>query len=304
MFTLRPDREESAALACQMLANSLDAGLTPQQLGLPPGAGADSPLAALLAKQRVVLRPAERVALEAGWRSGRGPQSLLLLASARQRRADASRDLGSGLGYPLALSLTTWAVALLLLSVGRPTGSPWVLVLVPGAALAALLLALRAVATASGPAMRVPPVRDLAEEVAELPYLEALLALYAAGEPLLQAHPAALSATASPGLRERLQRADAFLQGNVPIAEALDQASALRPDTRMLLRTAEHSGQLEQALERLVVARGESIRRRSKTLAKRLAGLCYLAAVVTAVHLIFSFYGAQFEALRSLRTGR
>lgn len=303
MFTLRPAREEAAALACQMLANALDAGMTPQHLGLPATAQ-DAPLASLLERQGIALHPAEQRSLETGWRAGRGPQALQLLAGARQRRADASRDLMSGLGYPLLLSLTTWAVALLLLSVGRPVGSPLVLMLVPASALAALLLAVRAIATATGPAMVLGPVRDLAEEAAELPYLEALLALYAAGEPLLQAHPAATEATASPPLRERLRIADRHLQGNVPIAEALDQAGALRPDTRMLLRTAEHSGQLEQTLQRLVAARGESVRRRSRTLAKLLGGMCYTAAVVTAVYLILSFYGAQFAALRSLRTMR
>lgn len=303
MFTLRPGREEAAALACQTLANSLDAGLTPEQLGLPT-AGHDAPLAALLARQGVTLRPAEARALAAGWRAGRGPQALLLLASARQRRGDASRDLMAGLGYPVLLSLTTWAVALLLASVGRPVGSPWVLVLVPSTAVVALAFVLRAVATGSGAAMRIGLVRELAEEVAELPYLEALLGLYAAGEPLLQAHPGAIEASASPALRHRLRAADTFLQGNVPIAEALDQAGALRHDTRLLLRTAEHTGQLEQALQRLVAARGESVRRRSKGLAKLLGGFCYAAAVVTAVYLILSFYGAQFAALRSLRTVR
>lgn len=303
MFTLRPGREEGAAVACQTLANSLEAGLTPQQLGLP-AEGQEAPLAALLAREGVVLLPAEARALAAGWRAGRGPEALKLLASARQRKADASRDLLAGLGYPVLLSLTTWTVALLLLSVGRPVGSPWVLVLVPAAATAALALVLRAVATGSGLALRIGLVRELAEEVAELPYLEALLGLYAAGEPLLQAHPAAAEASASAALRDRLRIADRFLQGNVPIAEALDQAGALRSDTRMLLRTAEHTGQLEQALQRLVAARGDSVRRRSRTLAKLLGGTCYAAAVVTAVYLIFSFYGAQFATLRSLRTMR
>ena len=303
MFTLRPGREEAAVLACQSLANSLDAGLTPQQLGLP-AAEQEAPLAALLARQGVVLRPDEARALAAGWRAGRGPQALQLLASARQRRSEASRDLLASLGYPVLLSLTTWAVALLLLSVGRPVGSPWVLVLVPSAALAAMAMVLRSVATGSGAAMRIGLVRELAEEVAELPYLEALLGLYAAGETLLQAHPAATEASGSYTLRQRLRAADVFLQDNMPIAEALDQAGALRHDTRLLLRTAEHTGQLELALQRLVAARGESVRRRSRALAKLLGGMCYAAAVVTAVYLILSFYGAQFATLRSLRTVR
>src|SRR5688572_13379066 len=66
-----PRPHERAALAFEDLASALDAGLTPQDLGAPPGADGTTILEALLRDRAVQPTTSEVEILAAAWEAGR-----------------------------------------------------------------------------------------------------------------------------------------------------------------------------------------------------------------------------------------
>ena len=130
----------------------------------------------------------------------------------------------------------------------------------------------------------------IASALGELPYLETLHALYAAGVPLAQAHTAAVAAVPLVSLQRRLQVADRVLQSGRSLTESLAQALALHTETRSLLATGEHAGQLEDALQRSLVRRRDVAARDIATNARRLGSAAYLLAVIFVIAIVFTFY--------------
>lgn len=288
-----PRADERAALACEDLASALDAGIPPSALGAPPAPREDWPIAALAARG-VEMAPAEARMLEAASGSGTLARTLRQRAEARRLRAEVVRRSLAGLRYPALLLLVAFLVSFVMSNVMR-SSTPVLVVALAVLALVALAVAgRRSLRNPRGVVHRVPGLRDLLADLGELPYLQTLHGLYAAGVPLRDAHGQAAAASPVARVRERLMAADLVLQGGVPLADALEQASALQPESQGLLATGEQAGELEDALLRAARRRGDVLRRRVEQGVRTLSVGVYVLAAGVAVYLIFSFYSALY----------
>ena len=288
--------DERAALQFDDLASALDAGLPVHHLGGDAKAG-DRVLHDILRQRGVVLSPTEDAVLLAGWRAGRASAALRSRGVGRRNRAEFARTLWAGLRYPLLLF---GLVFLASFATARIIGHYWfaaAVVALVAAAATFVVLARRGLRSGSERWTRVPVLGRIAIGLAELPYLETLHALYAAGVPLAQAHPAAVAAVPLASLQRRLEVADRALQSGRPLTESLAQAVALNPETRSLLATGEHAGQLEDALQRSLVRRRDVSARDIGTTARWLGNAAYLLAIVFVVSILFTFYLSLYGKL-------
>lgn len=295
---LDPRPHDRAALAFEDLASALDAGLTPQSLGAPPGADGTTILQSLLRDRSVRPTTSEVEILAAAWEAGRAVDGLRRRAIMRRQRAERLRAVLTAVRYPMVLIGLAVPVAIL---VGTAFGKAWITFAVASAAgllLAGLVWLGVAITRGSPFLLRVPLLRQVMLDLAELSYLEVLHGLYASGVPLLKAHPRAVAACRIPDLRQRLLAADAVLQRNQPLATALAEASALHPETRTLITNGERSGDLEDALRRALTRRSEVAARGTQRLARLLGTLVFVFVVVVVVSLVFTFYSGYFAAIR------
>lgn len=284
-----PRADDRAVMACEDLASALDAGIPPDQLGAPPDPQEDWAVLALQAR-RVALTPAERLMLEAAQSSGNLPRTLRQRAEARRLRAELVRRCLAGLRYPLVLLLMALLVSFLMAMAMR-TVLPAIVVVAALLALAALTVAgARSVRQPRGFVMKIPGFADLLRDLGELPYLQTLHGLYAAGVPLRDAHGKAAATSPVALVRERLQKADPILQGGAPLAEALQRTAALHPESQSLVTTGERSGDLEDALLRAATRRGDVLRRRAEQAVRAVSVTVYVLAAGVAIFLVFSFY--------------
>ena len=281
--------DERAALHFDDLASALDAGLPIHHLGGDAKAG-DRVLHDILKERGVVLSTTEDAVLLAGWRAGRAGAALRSRSVGRRNRAEFMRTIWAGVRYPLLLFALVFLASFATASI---VGHYWFAVAVAALAAAAVtlvVLARRGLRSGSERWARVPVLGRIASGLGELPYLETLHALYAAGVPLAQAHPAAVAAVPFASLQRRLQVADRVLQGGRSLTESLAQALALNLETRSLLATGEHAGQLEDALQRSLVRRRDVAARDIGTTARMLGNAAYLLAIVFVVSIVFTFY--------------
>jgi type II secretory pathway component PulF len=154
-----------------------------------------------------------------------------------------------------------------------------------------------AIRTGLGPLTRLPGIGSISDSFAELPYLEILQGLYAAGVPLLTAHPRAVHAIPQEPMRERAARADQVLQQRRPLAEALQASGAFSDETRQILGTGERTGDLEGALGRAYQRRSEVAGWRATTAAKAAGQVAYIAAGLLVVYIVFNFYSGYYGRL-------
>ncbi|HEU4417590.1 MAG TPA: type II secretion system F family protein [Planctomycetota bacterium] len=288
--------DERAALHFDDLASALDAGLPLHHLGGDAKAG-DRVLHDILKHRGVVLSPTEDAVLAAGWRAGRAGAALRSRGVGRRNRAEFARTIWAGLRYPLVMFALVLVASFV---TGRVVGHYWYAVAVAALAAAAVVfmaLARRGLRSGNDRWTRVPILGRIATDLGELPYLETLHALYAAGVPLAQAHPAAVAAVPLVSLQRRLQVADRVLQGGRSLTESLAQALALHAETRSLLATGEHAGQLEEALQRSLVRRREVAGREIGTMARTLTTATYVLAIAFVIGIVFTFYFNYFGKL-------
>jgi type II secretory pathway component PulF len=299
LFRLQPKRDERAALAMRDLASAIDAGLPPPSYGGDPHDG-DRQLVQLLPRRGVKLDAIEETVLVASWQTGRSPAALLRLADQREQQAEFARTVIASLRYPALLLFLATLVSLIAAKLGAHW-LPWVVGAVV-ATIAAFTLWLRhAIANGSPRALSLPLIGPLIRELGELPYLEVLHSLYASGVPLLQANPRAVSASGVGAVRDRLQLADALLQQGRGLHESLLQTLAVDAETLTLLALGEHSGTLEEALQRAIQRRRDTTKRKTTALAKAIGAAAYALGVLTAATAILSFYSGYANALRGLR---
>ncbi|MCB9879620.1 MAG: type II secretion system F family protein [Planctomycetes bacterium] len=293
---LSPRADERAAVVFEDLASALDAGLPLVALGGEPDAG-DQVLSHLAIRRGVKLGETERRALDAGWRSGRGAAALRGRAEQRQRRAEFRRQVLQGLRYPLLL-----AVMLLFASLATMALiGPWIAITLALVYVLTALLVWRFFARLRrGDARleRLPVIGGLLSDVREVPYLETLHALYAAGVPIVEAHRTAVAAVQMQDLRQRLQIAQGMLEKGEPLRESLHNSASLDLETRTLLATGEQAGQLEDALHRALRRRQDVAARKLSAAARRLGQVAYALAVVGVVVIVFRFYSAYFTLWR------
>jgi type II secretory pathway component PulF len=303
LIRLRPRQDERAALAFEDIASGLEAGLDPVMLGADHGTG-DDVLEAILRNRGIAIDATEQQVLHAAWQAGRAEAALRSLASARRQRAAFAADFLRRLSYPALLCgmalvaslISAWSIgngSVLAITVG-------VLLTLVGCVVALV----RGLVKGSPWLLRLPLIGDSAQALAELPYLQVLQALYASGVPLNQAHPRALAAYPFLDGRKALAAADAILQQGNPLTQALASipatTRALDAETLQLVRNGEQAGDLERALHHALERRQSVAGRRLSRLAQILGSLVYIAAVLIALYVIFSFYSGYFGQLRSL----
>ena len=139
-------------------------------------------------------------------------------------------------------------------------------------------------------------------QLRELPYLEALHALYGAGVPIVEAHRTALATVRLQDLRKQLSVAQEMLEQGRPLREALETSASLSLETRALLATGEQAGELEDALDRALVRRTEMAELQLQRAARAAGTIAYVSAaigvVVIAIQFYTSYYGPLFAMLR------
>jgi len=298
LFSIAAD--ERAALQFDDLASALDAGLPLQAMGADAARG-DRAIHDALRGRGVVLSPTEGDVLAAAWKSGRIGEALRQRAEDRRQRAELARKIWAGVRYPAVLILMLLVASVVTAPV---IGHWWFLVgLLAGLLVAALFVAaaFRGLKAGDERWLRVPILGHIAAELAELPYLETLQAMYAAGIPLLQSHERAVAAVPLLAVRNRLQIADRILHEGRPLAEALAAALALHAETRTLLATGEHAGNLEDALQRALSRRRDATARSLADTVRRGSAVLYVVVGAVVAAIIISFYTSLFAGLRSHR---
>lgn len=281
--------DERAALQFDELASSLDAGLPLTAVGAQ-GRDGERAIHAALRQRGVVLSPSEDAVLLAAWRAGRIGPALRIRADQRRQRAEFRRQILGGLAYPSAL---LGMVVVASLATAPIIGHYWFAIGVVAAVLAVALfawVARRGLRRGSARWTRLPVIGRIATDLAELPYLETLHALYGAGVPVVQAHTAATATVPNGAVRQRLAIADRILGEGRNLTEALAASVALHADTRRLLASGEQAGQLEDALRRALEHRREQSARAVTSTLKRGTTIVYGIGVVLAVTVILSFW--------------
>jgi type II secretory pathway component PulF len=286
------------------LASQLDAGI-PAGVALEhAGSGTTAQevgggITEALAGAGIVLRPTEIEALRAAERGGGLASGLRRCARIHRERAELARAVWARLRYPALVLLTAIPAATLAGAVTGHRGR--LLAVILALPLLGLLLAVVARRLVRKPTFSGRPIRALAgllQDAGEIPYLEALGALYAAGVPVVEAHATAVRAVAVANVRARLFHAgETLAQQRIPLADALARTQAVDPETLHILRAGEHAGDLEGALARALERRRQSLHRRSTTAIAVAGGLVYAAVVGVVVWIVFDFYGGLYGRL-------
>ncbi len=297
---LNPAADERAAMAMLDLASGLDAGLATSQLGGDPQEG-DEALASILVARKVALAPPERILLQAAWRAGQGPLALRRLAQQRSERADLGKNLRRSLLYPCTVATLSLAVSTLVAGIVG-WWLPFLIAALLGAAVGAFVWLARRAAEGAAPWTRIPVLGPLAQDLAQIPYLETLHGLYAAGVPLLAAHPIAVAASGAVGCRQALAPVDALLQQGRPLHEAMALGpSAIHPETLTLVSAGEKIGNLEEALLRAARRRRDQASQGMRRLGTVLGGASYALGIAVALLTILAFYSSYARLLGGLR---
>jgi len=282
------------------LASSLDAGLSVTALGGDAAAG-ERVVHGVLQRRGIKLSKTEDAVLAAGWRAGRVGAALRSRADERRQRAQFARKIWEGLRYPLFLLVLVLFMSLLLSAVfgtaflGLGVGVLFVVIAV------AVVVVRRGFEHGGEAWIRLPVIGRLAQELSELPYLETLQSLYAAGVPLVQAHATAVATVPVASVRRRLQVTQRIVADGRSLAEALGQSLALHPETRTLLATGEKAGQLEDALQKALVRRRDVVGRGIANTARWTGIVAYGTGVLFAVVFIFTAMQPIFRLYSSGR---
>jgi general secretion pathway protein F len=243
-----------------------------------------------LQQRGVVLSPSEDAVLLAAWRAGRVGPALRACAEQRRQRAEFRRRMLGGLAYPVAL---LGMVVVASLATAPIVGHYWFAIGVVAALLVAGAVGFvvwRGLRRGDERWTHLPVIGRIVTDLAEIPYLETLQAMYGAGVPLVQAHGTAVATVPNDAVRQRLAIAGRVLGEGRNLTEALAASVSLHPDTRRLLATGEQSGQLEDALLRALTHRREMSARAVSSTLRRGTTIVYAIAVVLAVTVIFTFW--------------
>jgi len=294
---LRPDRDEREALRLDDIASAVDAGLP---MGtILPGTDVTHGLAVALGQQPgLTFNAAEAAMLQAAEVAGTMPTCVRLIAEQRRRRAGFVRRLAGRVRYPLVVFLVAVLAAFATAPI-RGQSYPSLLLTLGG-----ILLGLVFIGWLVRNRIRDPqfdgtpaPLGALLQDLGEVPYLQSLVGLYAAGVKVQQAHELAANSVAVPYVRYRLRAANAGLQVHQPLTESLATANALCPETLQLLATGEAAGELEDALQRGLGRRMDCLERRLENWAGAIGSTIYVLSAGYAIYLILTFYSSYYGRL-------
>lgn len=246
--------------------------------------------------------------VRAGEAAGTLPETLRILALARERREQVERKLASAAIYPALLLLASLAALAVLLLVVVPRFAPlfaqaqaalpastrlvlalaeflaaWgsELALALAVALFALLVALRRPRprlVLDRALLRVPLVAKLARERASAEAMRGLATLLKGGLDLASALPLVRELVSNRAVRAALEETMRAVREGRPLWRALSEADVLAPLAVRLLRVGEESGRLAEVAEYLAEAFEERV-------ASRLARLVALVEPLVIVTL-------------------
>lgn len=246
--------------------------------------------------------------VRAGEAAGTLPETLRILALARERREQVERKLASAAIYPALLLLASLAALAILLLVVVPRFAPlfaqaqaalpastrlvlalaeflaaWgsELALALAVALFALLVALRRPRprlVLDRALLRVPLVAKLARERASAEAMRGLATLLKGGLDLASALPLVRELVSNRAVRAALEETMRAVREGRPLWRALSEADVLAPLAVRLLRVGEESGRLAEVAEYLAEAFEERV-------ASRLARLVALVEPLVIVTL-------------------
>jgi hypothetical protein len=195
--------DERAALQFDEVASMLDAGLPLGSIG-GGGEHGDRVVHAILSQRGVKLTPSDDTVLLAAWRAGRIGPALRARAEQRRQQAALHRRLLLGLAYPSALFAMTIVAGIVTAPIVGHYYFPIGLSVLLLAVVATALVVQRGLQRGDERWNQLPVIGPIARDVAEIPYLEVLQALYGAGVPLLEAHASATAAVPNHGVQQRL----------------------------------------------------------------------------------------------------
>ncbi|MGC6487251.1 MAG: type II secretion system F family protein, partial [Planctomycetota bacterium] len=220
-------------------------------------------------------------------------------AAARRRRAEFLRAALGAVTYPAVLFGLLFVASLATMAIIGPTLAVVLAVAYAGSAAGLVVLA-RKLGRGDSSLVRYPVIGGVVQEMQELPYLEALHALYGAGVPVVDAHRAASPTVKMQGLRAQLGIAQRMLEQGKSLHEALHGAAALSQETRTLLATGEQAGELEEALQRALTRRAEMAERRLRAAARALGAVAYATAAVGVGAIVVMFYTNYYAPIFAL----
>ena len=302
-----PSQNERESHLLVDIASAVDAGLTAEQIlngpataSLTRSSGAAETLTQGLVAQGLQLAPHEVLMLETAEQAGTVSKVLRILAQQRSQHAARSREVRRRLAYPVFLlcfagvvgCFVAWALGTGLGPLLTATG---ILAAIVGAAALTVRQTLR-----DPDRGQIPVVRQLVLDVGELPYLQSLHGLYGAGVKLHEAHAQALQTTGVRSVQQRLAEAGRALARGGTLSEALHLCSALHPETRQMLASAEASGDLEAALERAVQRRETAVDLNSRRLMTVVVVGIQALVYGFAGYVILSFWSGYYSILGSL----
>ncbi len=302
-----PSQDEREAYLLADIASASDAGLTVEQIlsgpataSLPNQVRNAQTLTEGLVEKGLQLAPHEMLMLETAEHAGTFPKTLRTLATHRTARAERGRELRRRLAYPLFLLV--FAVGVFSLISWLRSASPWDPILLIGSILGVIgAAALLVRQTVQNPDRGlIAPVRALVLDIGELPYLQSLHGLYGAGVKLLEAHNLALKTSPIAGVRRRLDETGRALARGGTLSDALQLCSALHPETRQMLASAEASGDLEDALERAIDRRQAAVDLRSGRFLRITIVAITVLAYGAAIYVIVGFWMERAAAIGSL----
>jgi|RhiMethySRZTD1v2_1073278.scaffolds.fasta_scaffold474854_1 type II secretory pathway component PulF len=243
------------------------------------------------------------VALRAAEKAGRLPETLRSLADELDARSSALRTFLQRAAYPLVLMhlvVPAASTSLLIEEPGRFVMRTLVALAVLWGSFLVLFFVLRRLIRDPVQVRRVarwPLIGRILRVSAQLRFLRALAGLYGAGVRIDEALTEASAAVgAAPPTAEYTQAA-AIARSGESIDRAMSVLLGLDPLDRMELVTAATAGNLEAALDR-VVLRTEMAWEASLHRAARIAStILYVTAFVAVVVAVFSFYAGYFAQL-------
>lgn len=308
MLKSSPSQDEREAYLFADIASAADAGISAEQIlngpstaSLPGVSLNTETLTEGLVAKGLQLAPHELLMLETAEQAGNLSKVLRILASQRTLRAERHREIRRRLAYPVFLlcfaglvgCISSWALS----------QGPWLIITATAIVLGALGVAVLVVRQTIQDPDRglIPPIRRLVLDLGELPYLQSMHGLYGAGVKVHEAHALALKTSPVASVRQRLEESGRALARGSTLSEALHLCTALHPETRQMLASAEAAGDLEHALDRAVKRRQNATDLNSRRLMT--IGLVAIQVFVYgfAGYVVLNFWLSYYAGIGMLR---
>jgi type IV pilus assembly protein PilC len=240
--------------------------------------------------------------LRAAEKSGSIPEVLRSIAENYELSAREVTAVLNRAAYPVLLfHLVAFVSGLLAMVNGKSTVVGILKILIPGYAVAALLVWLYHKSSSRRDVaaflLRVPLVGKVVNRTSLLAYLRTLRLGYDAGVPLPRAAAAAAEVVKNRVIGDRLAEATRIAERGEPLTPALAQLGLLRPEIASSLCIGELSGALSTALAKAEEMYAEEAQRVRTRLVVVLSGALYYGVAGLVVLRVISFYAIYYKGL-------